>query len=460
MTTRLKYSIAALLSIALGAVLGPLLPKPSSAGPSTPKQSTARSQPLGGRGQRETTLTGLTTALETVADAEGWKGVLTSWTQKDPEGVLEWLLAHEPKPSGEVLEHFFRDWAASQPEAACSALINLPARMQREEIIGAVLNQLLTTREGLEFYCRWAPLMEYQLRGCCWSHAPWIKDDPAGLIQQFKTLPNGVFTSFFTSGVIKNLIAKDPHAATALCQQMEGLSRMNAFAEIVEARGKNEARTVLDEIARSNDPNERWSAFEVLDVVAQSDPRAAYDWVAEHGSFSDDNAGRRIMKAWVKKDQAEALQYATTLDDPASRQAVLSSFLDAIQNQKNGAAASFEILRSLPSNREASRLSGGLDISRDAYLQWLETLPPDDLSASAAMKFTPHPPRSAVADRSAPSTAQDALYWSLKFPDAIREAAVLTTLEQWKKTDAPAAAQAAAGLPEGPLKERALTRIR
>lgn len=247
--------------------------------------------------------------------------VLSAWASRDAEAAIAWAKSnHQGEDANPYMAGIIRGIVASDPIRATALLQELPFGEARAEALDAMTPHLL--KIGPDAAKKWvAELSDERLRGgatarlaealakqdpagtAAWLlqnindrtvtsvddvFREWAKEDPAGALANFESLPEGEARSRALRGIVLQDARNNPQAAADL---------MNRFPKDITDR------TVQHFI---------WNSFEKAPALAANQIGAIQDERSRNRMYE------RALSSWLERDQAAAKNWIGSANLPNS----------------------------------------------------------------------------------------------------------------------------------------------
>lgn len=380
-----------------------------------------------------------------------WRTSVKDWAAKDPAAFHQWLIERGTPPDPEVLRVLFREWAGQDVDAAFTAAFNLPVDFKREDqMLDAMLAQVMKQPGGLETALKWIPSVEKQTSGWSQLYQEWMETGPPEQIASLLAAQAG--GSGFPGSLIhefaKYRATQDHAAAMAWMNTLNPRQRSNAFKGIMDVWSKTDPRAAMNFLASDQATSEdRFHAHLPMAELAKTDPKAALDWWEGNLGVINYHSLESVYKIWGKLAPAEAMSYAQAIEDPYLRR----QSLEVVGRSVDISDTLLAISRQDPGpDRRALLTAASSSLSKDpgaiATIRGFVADPANnDISAEMVDRVST---TYALADPKA------ALDWAASLPESRRDLGVKAILGYWR--DKATATRAVEKLPSSPGRDAAL----
>jgi hypothetical protein len=252
----------------------------------------------------------------------------------------------------------------------------------------------------------------------------WTELDPAAAAEYAKLLPKGTDPQLLLSAAVTAWAQKDFAGAFAWVRSLEkGEAKNDSLRYLANTLAKSDPAGAIKLIKENVPPRERDVFYENVFMT----------W-AEHDFTGAMAEAQGIADLGIRSRALRAALYKRVETEPRE-------VLDFLRSSKLGD------LRSSVGNYAIQRwLEKDLAAARDYVL----SLPPSEMRETQITR---------IAQEMANRDPREALTWIDQVPESDRERAAESLFWIWGSKDSKAASEAARGLPDGPLKEKAVARV-
>jgi hypothetical protein len=380
------------------------------------------------------------------ADAitEGLQTVFETWVEKDRAGLLAWarqVPKNDQWRSSALRSHAIMALAARDPVSTLDALNS-----------GALALPGSKSDWYATIFQRWA-----------------ARDVTAALAAA-EELPKGELQSRSLGAILGAWSQRDPAAAAGYLQQSSATALRRelipqiatAWRDVNPAAAMEWAQSLPDKIERGQ------AASYAIKGLAERDPSAAAAFLDLSDCFQPGYAlpWRTVAEQWAKTDVQAAVKWTENIPDEKLRRAAFASLVTSWAERDPKAAASFAL--ALPEEEDplAPRTYRGHTDKQRAIAEIVQEW--SSVDPRAALKWIEQLPRAQQHEhamtaaemwaRSNPKEAAEFVVTAMP-PGDIQQDAALKVATTWSDTDPLAAAQWVLQFPDGPGKERVLSRV-
>ncbi len=280
--------------------------------------------------------------------------------------------------------------------------------------------------------------------------------------------------------------------ATTLLEALPAGDRRREFVELLASRwGRQDPEAALAWAEALEGLEARHATERILDQWAETDPASAADYVAQlHPTEQTLDWVHHVSRRWAEQDQSASVAWATARKHPAIRARALRGAVEAWVRNDPEAAGAFASTLELPHQRRAVIEEIGHRWAEQNYfdaLSWARNLTGEDrsnatrailhrladyspdLAASHYMELADSLPNPNgreearrdiardLASRWAATVPEEAANWAVKLPERgeIRREAVREVAHRWLRLDSLAASEWITGLPQGEVRDAA-----
>ena len=247
--------------------------------------------------------------------------VLSAWASRDPESAIAWAKSnHQGEDANPYMAGIIRGIVSSDPIRATALLQELPFSVVRAEALDAMTPYLL--KIGADAAKKWvAELSDERLRGGATSRLAeaLAKQDPAGTASWLlENINERTVTS--VDDVFREWAKEDPAGALANFESLpEGEARSRALRGIVTQDARNNPQAAADLMNRfPKDITDRtvqhfiWNSYEKAPDVAANQIGLIQDERSRNRMYE------RALSSWLDRDKAAAKNWISSANLPAS----------------------------------------------------------------------------------------------------------------------------------------------
>jgi hypothetical protein len=247
--------------------------------------------------------------------------VLSAWASRDPESAIAWAKSnHQGEDANPYMAGIIRGIVSSDPIRATALLQELPFSVVRAEALDAMTPYLL--KIGADAAKKWvAELSDERLRGGATSRLAeaLAKQDPAGTASWLlENINERTVTS--VDDVFREWAKEDPAGALANFESLpEGEARSRALRGIVIQDARNNPQAAADLMNRfPKDITDRtvqhfiWNSYEKAPDVAANQIGLIQDERSRNRMYE------RALSSWLDRDKAAAKNWISSVNLPAS----------------------------------------------------------------------------------------------------------------------------------------------
>lgn len=416
------------------------------------------------------------------AEASSWVlGLPPGWTRETVTDLLIYSLSRSnPAAAANLVRtgafpaaktgFIFSGWAERDPQAAVAAAMQLPGDSQATAlriIAGSWV------KGDPQAAIAWVENMtDISTKGMIMTAMviPFSQADPEGAIAWARTLSDDSLRGSVFKQAFGQMAGKSADGIRAMISGLPEGDRPSAADGAIwgmaMVRGDIRAGvSLLDLVPDGEDRN--FQAGRLATIWAQTDPRAALDWLTKNVPANDGDALRKALGSWVTTAPQDAIAWCQALPQGPSRDSAMASLVSNLSESDLPRARS--LFGELTPDAQASSVS---DFAEHFWHQdekgardWAESLAPGKAQNQAMMKLASSwaeespaktaewlgtlplgPARDAAIIGFAPLALshdpEGTMAWVVTISDAIdRENDIENAVRNWMRSD-PAAAQA------------------
>ena len=316
------------------------------------------------------------------------------WAESDPAGFWKWLKeGRDSLMIGRFANDLVRSWAASDPDKAMDALMDVTDKELGDELRRTAVDTVLDRdlAKGIEMAARAGDFNRFS-----WSPTEWMKKDPAAAVKGLATLKGDGDYRYYLNYALPIWVESDPSAALEWMKSQSARRGEEWMTAGFKAAGTSDFRAALEAARSMNDPVQREAALggvlasgkvpadELQAVLAElplaqqgrvgismfgsASPKSSADLATGAALFealpaSSNNlfALESFARQWSSIDPTGGWQWAAALPDPTMRRRAL------VQMVSSGNPEQLNAVAGLPFT----------DLSDELFRRALGQLPPD-----------------------------------------------------------------------------------
>ncbi|EIP97522.1 hypothetical protein OpiT1DRAFT_01963 [Opitutaceae bacterium TAV1] len=282
-----------------------------------------------------------------------------AWVRHDPAAAIAHVDAlPRSKLNNELRDLLLQTWSDTDPGAAAEAIASLPVTRENRYLFRQIIANWL--KDSPDESVRWlqsqtAPdplVVQAAIEALADTHpalaarllgnpgldehharriaAAWAQTDPAAAIAWLKSQPLNPSVLGAMETCAAALARKDLPAALALLQNLPGDARADLIAAAIAPAIQPPEKALQWLLAQPDSPVTRDAIFDTLDRASPGSPK---DMLALLGQLPPGplrtSIHNQLARLWFAQNPADAVRWATGLQDPAALHAVLEGSIDA-----------------------------------------------------------------------------------------------------------------------------------